>query len=157
MGSPDALTLGPASRPCDRTGAKIFNIVFLLVVVFTVVQGTTLPWVARKLGATQDTAPREVTVESAPLEELAADLLNVKVGEGSRLRGVYVRELRLPRGAVVSLIVRGGRSFVPDANTRLELGDSLLVVASSPARRATEERLQAVSRSGRMAGWLDER
>jgi cell volume regulation protein A len=139
----------------DRTGSRIFNIVFLLVVVFTVVQGTSLPWVARKLGTTADAAPRELTVEAAPLEELAADLLNLKVSEGSRLRGVYVRELRLPRGAVVSLIVRDGRSFVPDTATRIEVGDSLLVVASSQARQATEERLQAVSRAGRMAGWLE--
>ena len=38
-----------------------------------------------------------------------ADLLQVRVGPGSRLHGVYVEELRLPPGAHVTLIVRDGQ------------------------------------------------
>jgi cell volume regulation protein A len=134
---------------------RLFNIVFVLVIVFTLVQGTSLPWVARRLGTVEDSAPREIEVESAPLEELHADLLHVRVSAGSRLHGVYVDELRLPTGAALSLVVRAGVSFVPDRNTRVDRGDTLLVVATAAARAETERRLRAVSRAGRLARWLE--
>src|SRR5688572_4623177 len=92
----------------------VFDTVFVLVVVFTLVQGWSLPWVARRLGIAAPLTPREVIVESAPLEELDADLVQVTVPSGSRLHGVYLPELRLPEDAAVVLIVRDGRSFVPD-------------------------------------------
>ncbi len=143
-----------AGRPhADR----LFNTVVVLVIVFTVIQGTSLPWVAVKLDVLERAAPREVTVEAAPLEELHADLLQVQVPVGSRLHGVYVDELRLPPGAALSLVVRSGASFVPDGQTRLARGDALLIVATSAARRETERRLRAVSRAGRLARWWGER
>jgi cell volume regulation protein A len=134
---------------------RIFNVVFVLVVIFTLVQGTALPWVARRLGTVEDTAPREISFESAPLEELGADLLHVQVSARSRLHGVYVDELRLPSGAALSLVVRAGISFVPDRQTRIDRGDMLLLVVTAAARQATERRLRAVSRSGRLARWRD--
>jgi cell volume regulation protein A len=54
---------------------------------------------------------------------------------------------------VVSLVVREGRTMVPDRNTRIRIGDRLLVVATELARPATERALQAVSRGGRLANW----
>ena len=85
-------------------------------------------------------------VEIAPLEQLGADLLQVRVGPGSRMHGVYVEELRLPPGAHVTLIVREGRSLVPDPHTHFVHGDQVLVVATSAVRDAAESRLRAVAR-----------
>lgn len=135
---------------------RLFDIVFVLVVVFTLVQGTTLPTVARWLGVAGAVPTREIEVESAPLEELGADLLQVRVPPESRLHGVYVSELRLPGDAAVTLIVRDGHSFVPAADTRILRGDELLVVATSRVRAGAENRLRAVSRAGRLAGWRGE-
>jgi len=134
----------------------IFNTVFVLVVVFTLVQGWSLPWVARRLGIVAPVAPREVVVESAPLEELDADLMQMTVPAGSRLHGVYLPELRLPDDAAVVLIVRDGHSFVPDATTRLMRGDQALLVAARRSRVEAERRLRAVSRAGRLASWRGE-
>jgi cell volume regulation protein A len=135
---------------------RVFDTVFVLVVVFTLIQGWSLPWVARRLGIVAPTAPREVVVESAPLDELDADLMQMTVPAGSRLHGVYLPELRLPEDAAVVLIVRDGRSFVPDATTRLMRGDQALLVAARGSRRAAERRLRAVSRAGRLASWRGE-
>ena len=136
---------------------RVFDTVFVLVVVFTVVQGWSLPWVARRLGIATPTAPRDVQVESAPLEELDAELLQVTVPPGSRLHGVYLPELRLPEDAAVMLIVRDGHSFVPDENTRLMRGDQALLVSARRSRAEAERRLRAVSRAGRLASWRGER
>jgi cell volume regulation protein A len=136
--------------------AAVFDTVFVLVVVFTLLQGWSLPWVARRLGIATPIAPREVQVESAPLEELDADLLQMTVPERSRLHGVYLPELRLPQDAAVVLIVRDGHSFVPDQNTRLRRGDQALLVSARRSRPEAERRLRAVSRAGRLAGWRGE-
>ena len=135
-------------------GARVlFDLVFVLVVVFTLVQGTTLPRVARLLRVTDPDQATELLVESAPLERMRADLLRVEVPKGSRLNGVYLDELRLPLGASVTLVLRDGNGFVPDDKTRLRQGDSLLVVTTVQVRDAAERRLHAVSRYGRLARW----
>ncbi|WP_260610548.1 potassium/proton antiporter [Streptomyces sp. WAC06614] len=134
---------------------RVFNIVFVLVVVYTLVQGPTLPWVARTLdlGRPSDT-PADLGIESAPLEKLRGHLLSFEIPGGSRMHGVEVSELRLPAGASVTLVVRDGRSFVPLPSTVLRRGDELLVVATDPVRDAAEARLRAVARGGKLAGWL---
>ncbi|MEU3776705.1 potassium/proton antiporter [Streptomyces sp. NPDC032472] len=134
---------------------RVFNIVFVLVVVYTLVQGPTLPWVARKLnlGTGAETAS-DLGIESAPLEKLRGHLLSFAIPAASRMHGVEVSELRLPPGASVTLVVREGTSFVPLPSTVLRHGDELLVVATDPVRDAAEARLRAVARGGKLAGWL---
>ncbi|MFJ9945063.1 potassium/proton antiporter [Streptomyces erythrochromogenes] len=134
---------------------RVFNIVFVLVVVYTLVQGPTLPWLARKLdlGRGMETAS-DLGIESAPLEKLRGHLLSFEIPSASRMHGVEVSELRLPPGASVTLVVRDAKSFVPAPSTVLRRGDELLVVATDPVRDAAEARLRAVARGGKLAGWL---
>ncbi|KUN87821.1 potassium transporter [Streptomyces bungoensis] len=137
------------------TGSRrIFNIVFVLVVVYTLLQGPTLPWLARTLRLGEQGEASDLGIESAPLERLRGHLLSVSVPEGSRMHGVEVNELRLPAGAAVTLVVREGKSFVPLPTTVLRRDDELLVVATDPVRDAAERRLRAVAHGGKLAGWL---
>ncbi|CAG7638156.1 Na(+)/H(+) antiporter [Actinacidiphila bryophytorum] len=133
---------------------RIFNIVFVLVIFYTLVQGPTLPWLARRLRLGASSDPADLGIESAPLERLRGHLLSVAIPEGSRMHGVEVNELRLPAGSAVTLVVRDGSSFVPLPSTTLRRGDELLVVATDPVRDAAEDRLRAVGRGGKLAGWL---
>jgi cell volume regulation protein A len=148
-------TIPMSSRVPDA--ARLFDLVFLIVCGFTLVQGPTLPWAARRLGVLATAEPHELDVESAPLEDLHADLLQAQVPAESRLHGVELFELRLPPEANLALIVRDGRGFVPGPTTRLHSGDRLLIVASAAARAQTERRLRAVSRAGKLAGWYGEK
>jgi cell volume regulation protein A len=93
-------------------------------------------------------------MEAAPLERIAAGLLQVAISPVSRMHGVEVGELRLPQGASVSLIIRGGSSMVPERRTVLRAGDDVLVVTPRKLREATEGRLRQVSENGRLAQWL---
>jgi cell volume regulation protein A len=135
----------------------LFDLVFVVVVVFTLLQGPTLPWAARRLKVITPGEPMDIDVEAAPLETLPADLLQAQIPPGSRLHGVEISELRLPAEANVALIVRGRHGFVPDPATTLRAGDRLLVVAAAGVREQTVRRLRAVSRAGRLAGWFGER
>ena len=134
---------------------RIFNIVFVLVVVYTLVQGPTLPWLAKALRLGDPSEAADLGIESAPLERLRGHLLSVAIPRGSKMHGVEVAELRLPPGAAVTLVVRDKTSFVPLPSTVLRRGDELLVVATDPVRDAAEERLRAVGQNGKLAGWLD--
>ena len=134
----------------------IFDLVFVLVVVFTLVQGPTLPWIAERLGVADAYQTLDLAVESTPLEELGAELIQVQVGPQSHLHGVEVFELRLPQGANVTLVVRNGGGFVPEPNTTIRRGDQLLIVATSETKARVERRVRAVSQAGRLAGWRND-
>ena len=135
---------------------RLLDIVFILVVVFTLVQGPVPQPIAARLGLAPRDAAREVRVESAPLDVLDAELLNMTVLPDSRLHNVTVLELRLPEPSVITLIIRDGHTFVPLPETRIEAGDELLIVTTSKTRESAERRLRAVSRRGKLAYWFDE-
>src|SRR5207244_3366735 len=113
--------------------ARLFDLVFIVVGVFTLAQGPTLPWVARRLGVITPAEPIEIIVEAAPLEELRADLLQAQIPAGSKLHGVEIFELRLPAQANLALIVGGGRSFVPAPTTGLAATRPDLLTGVDPA------------------------
>ncbi|MDI2029971.1 potassium/proton antiporter [Saccharopolyspora sp. TS4A08] len=135
---------------------RLLDVVFVLVMVFTVVQGPSLRSLARWMGLIPREATREIQVEAAPLDVLDAELLSMEVPPGSAMHGVEVRELRLPEPGVVTLIIRDGHTFVPAPDTAVDNGDELFIVTTLAQRQATENRLRAVSRRGRLAHWFGE-
>jgi potassium/hydrogen antiporter len=150
---PIVLTTIPLAEGVDDS-AELFDVVFVLVVIYTVLTGPTLPTVARVLKVVRRSEPRGLEMEAAPLERVAADLLQVTISPVSRMHGVEVGELRLPRGASVSMVIRDGETMVPERRTVLKHGDDLLVVTPRKLRERTEERLRHVSEHGRLAQWL---
>lgn len=96
---------------------RLLNIVFILVVVYTVVQGPSLGLFAHWLRLIPRDTTREIQVEAAPLDVLEAELLTMTVQPESKLHNVSVLELRLPDPSVITLIIRKGtplcRSPIP--------------------------------------------
>jgi cell volume regulation protein A len=134
---------------------RLFAIVFVIVVISTLLTGPTLPWVAQRLDVTRQLEPRSLDLEVAPLERVAADMLQVTVSPVSQLHGVEVGELRLPEGSIVSILVRDGKAIVPERRTVLRRGDDLLVVTPRGLREPTVQRLRTVSAHGRLGRWLE--
>ncbi|MCW2847292.1 MAG: potassium/proton antiporter, family [Marmoricola sp.] len=150
---PIVLATIPLAASIDGA-TELFNIVFVIVIVYTLLTGPTLPLVAKVLRVARRSEPRDLEVEAAPLERVAADLLQVTISPKSLMHGVEVGELRLPPGSSVALIVRDGKTLVPERRTVLRRGDDVLVVTPRKDRVATEQRLRAVSVGGRLAQWL---
>jgi cell volume regulation protein A len=151
---PIVLTTIPLSEGVPGS-EQLFDLVFVMVVVYTLLTGPTLPSVARLLRVTRRSEPRGFDIEVAPLDRVAADLLQVSISPVSRLHGVEVGELRLPVGASLSMIIRDGETLVPEHRTVLRHGDDLLVVTPRRLREKTEKRLRQVSLGGRLAQWID--
>jgi cell volume regulation protein A len=149
---PIVLATIPLAEAIDGA-TQLFDIVFVFVVLSTLLTGPTLPWVAKVLKVSRRSEPRDLEVEAAPLERIAADLLQITISPKSLMHGVEVGELRLPQGSSVALIVRDGKTLVPERRTVLRRGDDVLVVTPRKDREATEKRLRAVSVGGRLAQW----
>jgi potassium/hydrogen antiporter len=116
----------------------IFNAVFFVVVVSALVQGTTLERVAARLGLVTP-AP---AVAAAPLEvdaKLPLELVEFAVTGDDSIDGAAVRELGLPRSALIAVISRDGESIPPRGNTMVAAGDHLFVLVPSKARADLED------------------
>lgn len=135
---------------------SLWEIVFILVVVYTLLQGPPMPWIARRLRLDDPGAVQEIEIEIAPLDAIDDEVLTTTVPKGSGLAGLRLFELRLPQGSVIAAVVRADRLFVPEAGERLRSNDQLIVVTPPSLRDATERRLTALMRAGRLARWLGE-
>jgi cell volume regulation protein A len=151
------IVLATIPRSENLPGAQsLWDLVFILVVVFTLLQGPTLPWVAKRLGLAQSEAVQEVDIETAPLDAVDGEVLTITIPKKSGLAGLRIFELRLPEGSAIAGVVRGDRIFVPAKADRLRSNDQLIVLTTPTLREATEQRLTALARAGRLARWLGE-
>ena len=83
------------------------------------------------LAALPGTAAHDSAVSG--LEGTEKDLGTVRVGAGSRLEGVAVRDVPWPDGVRVLTVERAGSQIVPTGATRLMAGDELLFIVSAGA------------------------
>jgi len=110
-------------------GEKLFNIVFFAVVVTTVLQGATFEPFARWLGATSDEqALPAPLLETGAVRRLGAEVVQFAVAPGDAIVGHPVRELGLPRDALLNLVVRADQAIPPRGSTVVEAGDHLHVL-----------------------------
>lgn len=121
---------------------QFFDIVFFAVLVSTVLQGSTFEGFARRLGltTTEPALPRPLS-ESGTIRRLGAEVLEHSVSPGDQIVGRYVRELGLPRDAVVSVIVRDDRAIPPRGSTRLRAGDELHLLISEESAHVVRDLL----------------
>ena len=91
---------------------RIFDTTVVLVILLTLLQGPTLPWVARRLGVASASEAGEVGIETAPLDKMNAELLEVDVSRGPGRRLLHQRA-GPPAGADIALLVLGGSAGAP--------------------------------------------
>src|SRR6185312_6193290 len=116
----------------------IFNAVFFVVLISAAVQGTTLERVAEKLGVVSLSPP----MATPPLEVSALgslELIDFEVAGDHAIAGSSVRELGLPRSALVAVVARGDETIPPRGSTTIEPGDRLFVLAPRSLRPAIED------------------
>jgi cell volume regulation protein A len=115
----------------DRVPGSLdfFNIVFFAVIVSTLVQGTTFEPLAKRLGVTtsEPALPRPLT-EAGTIRRLGAEVVEYPVGAEDAVVGRRVRQLGLPREALLNVIVRRGQAIPPRGSTMIEANDRLHVL-----------------------------
>ncbi len=109
----------------------IFNIVFFIVLSSALLQGWTIPIVARWLGVD---APMEKQ-KTSPLslehiEGIDAEIVDFIVPFNADSAGKQIVELGLPQDSLVVMINRDAHYVVPSGGTILQEGDTLLILVN---------------------------
>lgn len=113
---------------------EFFNLVFFAVLASTILQGTTFEAVAARLKVTTDEAALPAPlIEPAAVKRLGAEVVDFIVRPQHAVVGRRVRELGLPRDALLSVIIRADQAVPPRGSTRIESGDRLNVLVRQEA------------------------
>lgn len=113
-----------------QVAGVIFDLVFFIVLTSVLIQGTSIPLVARWLGVDEPMRSRpRPPLEFEPHLGMQGDLVEMEIPPHSHVVGKQIVNLHLPPGALFVLIEREGNFVVPGGNTVLEAGDNLLVLA----------------------------
>jgi cell volume regulation protein A len=108
---------------------RIFLVVFGIVVMSTILPGSTVAWSTRRLGlqTLEPPAPPAVlNIESR--QPFTGDLLSFYVDDGLAVAGVALADLAFPDGSAVTLLIRGHDLIPPRGNTVIMPGDHVYVV-----------------------------
>ncbi len=121
-------------------GHELFAIVFFVVVTSTLVQGATFEPLAMRLGLTTDepALPRRL-LESGRIRRMGGDVVSYRLRPGTAAAGHLVRELGLPRDALLNVIVRDGHAIPPRGSTEVREGDELHILVRGELREEVEE------------------
>ncbi len=122
------------------SGEELFAIVFFVVVTSTLIQGASFEPLASRLGLTTDepALPRRL-LESGRIRRMGGDVVSYRLRPGAAAGGHMVRELGLPREALVNVIVRDGHAIPPRGSTEVRVGDELHILVRGELREEVEE------------------
>lgn len=124
----------------------IFNVVFFVVLISAIVQGSTLAAAARRLGlAETPPAKPAATLEITSLGNVNADIVEYTLAPDSRAVGRRLSQMALPEDTVIAMITRGDEVIPPRGSTLLRANDHLFAVLR-PGTRAFVDR--AFSQAG---------
>ncbi len=123
-----------------QSSELIFNGIFFVVVTSTLIQGATFNPLAIRLGlTTNEPAVPPTVVETSHVRRLGGDAFTYVVKPDDAAAGALVRELGLPREALVNLIVRDATAVPPRGSTEIQIGDELHVLARREVMPAVVE------------------
>lgn len=108
----------------------IFHLVFFISALSVLLQGYTLPLVARWLKVTVPAKVKKiVSPELESYDTVKSELIEIILAENSTSAGKPIVKLKLPKSALIVLLIRNGRYIQPNGSTVLEEGDKLLLLA----------------------------
>lgn len=139
------IVLATLPRLAEVEGAQtIFNVVFFVVLTSALVQGTSIPYVARWLGVSGTERIRgRSPLELIPSEAMDSELLELVVPLESSLAGKPVAQLGLPQQTLIVMFNRAGEYRVPSGSTTVEAGDMLFILGPRAVLEEVRHRFAA--------------
>lgn len=118
----------------------LFNVVFFVVLLSVLVQGTSIPFIARILNVNVPLERRgRSPLEFEQREGLDADLVEFMVPYEGKVVGKAVAELGLPSESLAVLICRGDKFLVAKGFTLLEGGDVVMILVKKSDLEAVKK------------------
>lgn len=117
----------------------IFNVVFFIVLISALLQGSTLPYASRKLGLVlEDEVKESSTIEIVKVAKSKRELIEIEVSKLSPALNKTICELALPENTVVAMIARGEETLIPKGSTKIEMGDQIFIITKLLDKNAVE-------------------
>ena len=117
----------------------IFNVVFFIVLISALLQGSTLPYASRKLGLVlEDEVKESSTIEIVKVAKSKRELIEIEVSKLSPALNKTICELALPENTVVAMIARGEETLIPKGSTKIEMGDQIFIITKLLDKSAVE-------------------
>lgn len=113
-----------------QTENDVFHIVFFIVLFSILLQGTLLPFVAKKLGML-DTSGDVMKTFTDYSEEVPIQFIKFTLDGTHGWVGRNLKDIILPPDTIVVLVIRDKVQIVPDGGTILKMGDTLILCAKS--------------------------
>ncbi|MCK9180581.1 MAG: cation:proton antiporter, partial [Bacteroides sp.] len=121
----------------------IFNIVFFITLVSLIVQGSSIPYVAKFLKLS---TPLEETGNTFGVElpdELETDLSDKLITADILKNGNTLKDMNLPQGTLVMMVKRGDQFLIPNGKLELQENDKLLLISEKREEPMTDSQLES--------------
>lgn len=108
----------------------IFTVIFFVVVTSVIIQGTTIPIVAKWLHVDSPAKTKtRYPIELEPSVDTKTALKEIQIESGDFAEGRQILELGLPQNVLITLINREGKFIVPRGDTIILPADKLLILS----------------------------
>ncbi len=114
----------------------LFHIVFMVALLSVAVQGTLLPWAAKKFNMVDDQCDVRKTFNDYQ-EESAITLMRMYIPKGHNWENKKISEVSMPVGSLALMIRRGGSTVIPKGDTVVLAEDN--VILSVPSYEPSEQ------------------
>lgn len=121
----------------SEIGHDIFSIVFCIVLVSIALQGSLIPWMARRTQMIDKGSDVMKTFNDFR-EDSDISFGSVKITKNGPWDGKYVKDLNIPRGILMVLVIKGKEQIVPKGDTLLQQGDRVVMCTPSCQEEISE-------------------
>ncbi len=119
-------------------GDTIFNLVFFVVLVSALLQGTTVGPLAKRLDLVVDRPAWQSIADAVELEDVDIDLIEIEVTDDLALVGTRLGSNPPPDGMLITTMIRDHKAAIPTPDTVFAAGDFLMVAVNSGHDRVRE-------------------
>ena len=119
----------------------IFNTVFFVVLISALVQGSTLSWLAEKLGLTEEEDDSRASIELINLGNTDSEIMKITIPKRSPAIHTSLLDLTLPDDTLIIGITRNKKLITPTGSSVIEKGDTLYVLGDKDSRPKAKREL----------------
>lgn len=113
-----------------------FNVVFFVVLTSALIQGSTISYLAEKLGLNgPNIATSPHSLELVSIGKANAEIIEFVVSNDNIIRDKKVMEIEFPKKVLINAIIREGRLITPRGKTTIKPGDTLYILTSKESKK----------------------